>query len=756
MEGSMKNISSFAENMRKTIAQQANELSMLSAMQRSLTTNDTFVTYEYQDAQGTNSKYQLPSYATLINRLKALEESINSLTTGKGTVSLRDGSRRTVKLSTIPHTPSMISGLQDPSTFKLDTNWFFEDLMFPGVTVDIDLTGQIEDDADRVKVVRIILNSNDELTTNMWNNNLSQNSYDYTSLLTLLTNNNITYSEDEEIIELPLVYNTKAGQFQIIEDPFKDIDNNIWYKLDSIQYSTLNEDGVNQGQNNILSVDDLLSYNDSIFEVVEIKQNENLVRLQKTCGADMPGVYSTFNYYQDPFRNKTISVRFGAHEYNIIYVKGIAEAYNLQADSWSTPIKFASDELYYQNDNGVITTTQFSSYYSNFIVDWGSKMIEEAKEHMITAWSGHIPNAPVLNAEDLRVVQINTQINAAIDSTAVRNSVAQIAAVKTEIDSLKQTIAGLKSDLQSITNVTDYNAKQQEIKTNTLDLQNLQVDYSSKVAAFQSEVRSNGALITAPKYHIRGFFPVPEYRYRDEANTDPEEIIGFEIAYRYVKEDNTPVQLNTFTYTDAANGSKITGTYSDWNLLTSQIKVKVVDNDLNRYVWKAENVADGTEVNINQIDIPIQKGERVEIKVRSISEAGYPNNPLKSDWSNSVIVSFPSNLSSTNEIAELIKDVNDDALTISINNQLDSIGATAHLDDTIPNTNSVNGLYFKHLAKNIAYENTDLSTGVSIVTSMSVQDKIDDIMNIFNSVCFLGDISNINYINYDISVDEDD
>jgi hypothetical protein len=29
-------------------------------------------------------------------------------------------------------------------------------------------------------------------------------------------------------------------------------------------------------------------------------------------------------------------------------------------------------------------------------------------------------------------------------------------------------------------------------------------------------------------------------------------------------------------------------------------------------------------VNINQIDIPIQKGERVEIKARSISEAGYP------------------------------------------------------------------------------------------------------------------------------------
>ena len=81
---------------------------------------------------------------------------------------------------------------------------------------------------------------------------------------------------------------------------------------------------------------------------------------------------------------------------------------------------------------------------------------------------------------------------------------------------------------------------------------------------------------------------------------------------------------------------------------------------------------------------------------------------------------------------------------------------TAHLDDTIPNMNSVNGLYFKHMAKNIAYENTDITTGTQVITSVSVQDKINDIMNEFNGMCYLGDLSNINYINYDISVEEDE
>jgi hypothetical protein len=144
-------------------------------------------------------------------------------------------------------------------------------------------------------------------------------------------------------------------------------------------------------------------------------------------------------------------------------------------------------------------------------------------------------------------------------------------------------------------------------------------------------------------------------------------------------------------------------------VIQGPLKTKIYDEDLGRYVWKTENIADGTETNINQIDIAISKGEKVEIKVRTISEAGYPENPLRSEWSNSIIMEFPSTLATGNEMADLIKNVNDDTLTITITNNLDSLGVTTHLDDTIPNTNSVNGMYFKHIAKNIAVEETGLS-----------------------------------------------
>ena len=721
-----KNVNSFSENMRKTITAQTNILSLLSSIQKSMTTNDTFVQYEHDDINGNDTKvYELPSYNTIINKLSAIEKSISNLSSGKGTINLTDGTRRQIKLTNIPETPAQITGLEDPSTFKLDTNWFFEDLMFPGATVQIDLTGKIEDSADRVRVSRVILDSRETAAQELWNTNLSVNAYDYISLKALLTYNNVRYSEDIETIELPLVSNTAAGEFQVVKDP-EIINGNTWYKVDTINYSTISSDGEGEFKNNILSVGDVLAYENTLYTIQEIDQNTNKIRIKVISGTAIPGLYTIFRYYQDPFRDKTINVRFGANEYNIIYIKGVNEDFNLLSNSWSTPIKFSSNDLIYENDG----SQNFLNFYNANIVDWGANMIADAKQRAIKAYYGTIPNAPVLIGNDLRVVQINTQINAAIDTAEVKKTAAEIETAKSQINSLKATIASQKTGLQSITEMDKYNSMQQQIATNMTDLQNLQASYSTLVSNLKNIVKDNQAVNVNPKYHVRGFFAIPEYKYRDVAQTIPEEIIGFEIAYRYICNDNTGVKLNTFNYTDVTGTSQVTGTFTDWSIMQGKLKTRVYNNATGLYEWSTENVADGTEININQIDIPITKGEKVEIKVRSISEAGYPENPLRSVWSNSVIIEFPDTLSTNNEIADLITEVNDDAMEIAINNTLNSIGVQAHMDDSIANTNSVNGLYYKHEAKNISYEN-ETDTGIE---SISMQDKINDIDNRLSSL----------------------
>jgi hypothetical protein len=216
--------------------------------------------------------------------------------------------------------------------------------MFPGLTVSLDLTSQIEDSADRVKLSRIILDANDEKTQQFWNNNLANNQYTYVSLKAVLAYNGIPYSEDIEEIQLPLVSNTIAGSFQIMYDP-EIINGNTWYTFDTLTYTTIDENGENIGKNNILSVGDRLAYNDTLYSIIEVDQNNNKVRLKILSGAEFPGVYSIFRIYQDPFRNKTINVRIGAHEYDLIYIKSVNEAFNLLSNEWSDPIQFATDDL---------------------------------------------------------------------------------------------------------------------------------------------------------------------------------------------------------------------------------------------------------------------------------------------------------------------------------------------------------------------------------------------------------------------------
>lgn len=347
------------------------------------------------------------------------------------------------------------------------------------------------------------------------------------------------------------------------------------------------------------------------------------------------------------------------------------------------------------------------------------------------------PNTPSLTGDYFSVVQINTQLNSALDENTVKETSIEAESLKSEIDSLKSTISQQKSELIGITNIQTRTELEQKIKTNVDKLSTLNTQYNTAVKSLINIASNNSSVIVSPKYRIRGFFPIPSAKY---INNDPslqkQEIIGFEIAYRYLRLDNTGNPLKTFTYTDSSTGEKITGVYSDWIVYNSKYKEKVFDNDLGVYVWKEEQTSNGEDININQVDISIQKGEKVEIKIRSISEAGYPYNPLKSEWSNSVIIDFPANLSSSSQITNILTDAQNEQTNIIINETLNSDGLIAHINDSIPNPNSVDNIYYKHQAKYLACSKTitDPSSGAITVISTNIQDVLDEIIKKLNQL----------------------
>ena len=196
-----------------------------------------------------------------------------------------------------------------------------------------------------------------------------------------------------------------------------------------------------------------------------------------------------------------------------------------------------------------------------------------------------------------------------------------------------------------------------------------------------------------------------------DRNVGKQQIIGFETMYRYLHMDETGQTLNTFDYTNSNNIIE-TGVFTDWNLSVSPFLEKAYNNETDSYDWINEKV-DGTHISINQIDVPIRSGEKVEIKVRSISEAGYPYNPLKSDWSNTVIISFPDNLTSDDSVTAVLDTVRNDMTSVILQETLSAAGIYTHLSDS----NSI----YKHSAESIEYTETDSSGNIS---TMSLADKL--------------------------------
>ena len=697
----MINSNSYAENLKKLTESSADIIAIASGINEAMAGNDAEVNI--------SEDMSLPSFSNIVKRVERAENTISKFTQGKGVVETDDGTYRKIKVTNVSRPPEAISTLAFSNVFSIDPNWFFESLQYPRCTVSIDLTDKIDEDSDRVYVARIILDRSNTDILDYYNTNIANKPVGYAALITMLEKDGITYKEDKDEIKLPLTYEKYYGEFRIVNT--KLIQDNkgvsrLWYFLDTLSYSEVNDAGIAVSTGNILSVNDKVRFNNSLYSVLEVDQSQNCVRLGYDIGYETLGNGDILEFYNAPFSSKVVNIGIGINEIDIVYVKGINEEYNLIAKDWSNPISFITNDLVFDG-NANIT---FEEYYSKNVADFGKSWIAQIKEGQIHAYNGSTPRAPVINVDDLQVVQINTQLDATLDKETYNKLTSEIAQTKSNISAVRTTIATNKDLLIQSSDEDVRKNIQNIINSDTETLNSLTTQYNSLVEELNTLLNETGVINYSPKYHIRGFFAIPE-------PVNEQQVIGFDIMYRYLHTDETGIKLNTYEYTDS-NDIVQTGVFTDWNIVESSLLEKVFDVENDRFIWKNESSADGSKININQIDIPIRNGEKVEIKVRSISEAGYPSNPLKSSWSQSVIISFPDNLTSDDTVTTILDSVKSDMTAVVLQETMSAAGVYTHLADG----NST----YKHTAKNISY--TDSSTdenSVTTLTEMSLQDKVD-------------------------------
>ena len=549
----MKN--SFTENVNQITKNTNTTLEVLNSINKSLVTDKTEVTISIPTKEGEKT-FQMPSYNHIINKLNSMQNSMNSFINGFGTVELEDGTKREVKPTLIPKAPDKITELTNPKSFVPDSNWFLEDLMFPRIKVPVNLSGKINPKSKKVQVLRYFLNYNDDKAKNFYNeyilgkgieNHLQDlDNQDKTlnpELLDYLLNRaDLKARVDLDYVQLPMTRETYKGTFIITN--IKLINGEQWFYLDNINFNSINSAG-QVGPSIQLNPGHKLVYGETLLEVTDINSADKRIRLVPVLGISTPSIGSELSFYNEPYTQQLVNIGISNNEINIIFIKGIDENYNLLANEWSEPIHFISNDLVLQDSDGLT----LGQYYLTNVKDFSQIFLGDANENKVSSMNALIPNTPEISKDYFSVVQINTQLNSALEASDIKNTNAQIETTKSKISSLKETIASQKADLQSTKDLAQHNNIQNQINSNTKQLKQLQVEYRTSLKTMQDLINSNGAVNINPKFRIRGFFPIPEPRFVDDVHKlGMQQVIGFEIAYRYLKLDNTGVNLNTFKY----------------------------------------------------------------------------------------------------------------------------------------------------------------------------------------------------------------
>jgi len=725
----MANQNSFTETTKALVSNVNVALESLVKINESMTTKSSSVTIEGETIDpitGDTStyKYSIPSYNYAISKMNTVSSAMDQFINGEGVVVLNDGTYREVKTTPLAQSPISIKNVSTPTKFYTKSNWFFEDLIFPQTYVQFDLKNKISDESDRIFIKRIIFDNFDDTETQWFKDNIASKTFTYPELMTLYANNFKKYWEDEQLVDLPLFNTDFEGVFSILER--KIITGENWYYLDTINYGENTDDDT--VKNLELKKGDQIRYNDNtLFQVEEIVITEKRVKLIPMLGLANPVIGDSFSIYSPPFNEKIADVAVGYNECNTLFIKGVNDNYNITSGDWGDSISYYTNDLTYED-----TTQVFENYYFRNVVDYGAEMQGRIKDRYIPAFNGSIPDAPILISEQFEVSQVNTQINSSLDTEAIKSTQTQIESTKTIINSLKNTIAQQKSELVELTDPASRADLQSKINANTISLSKQTIEYQSLVRSLATVAYENDAVINNPKYRVRGFFDIPNPK---TLTNDPDEIaqqiIQFDISYRYLRLDGTGNPLNIYSYADPSTGQKVTGTYTDWVISPSPIKKKVYDSSMGVYTWVDEEIADGTEVNINQVDVALTKGEQVEIRIRSISEAGWPINSLKSEWSNAVVIGFPSNLQGTDQIINILSDSQAEETAIKLDETLNAAGVTTHIDDSVPNPNAAEGTYFKHQSKFLGF---DYSSDVDITTGIAATQSTVDLQTFLDTI----------------------
>lgn len=724
---------SISQLLEQFLELNTNSLETFNRINEAIATDKETVTLDLYDPNTNELKsVQIPAFGYLKREIERLDANVKSITAIDGNsanVRLKDGTFRRIYSSRLKGPAPSIKSLAAPTQFNTKLNEFFEDFLNPLLTVRLDVSGQLPIETERVYVERYIFDSNDPATVDIFDDRYkAQSDIDYAEFRAYLADNDVQYYVDTNLRDMPIRTMQYYGSFDVIQ--INNQQRNIivdgvtqtkTIKLFTLNKLTYSDSTKTLKDTEVLRVNDSVIINSGAYRtryiVKSIDNSTSQVELELIEGFEPVNIGAAqLAIYKDVDTDLDIEINVGFNERQVIFIKPVDAVSNIPADEYSPGVGFYSNELQLVTAAGLKTTLDV--YYRDNVADFGEFIKSLSVDYIPPSSAGIKPTAPQLNPNNLKVVQVNKHLT---DNTTVQK-VKELKSDKIQAEqtlkSLDESIKQKKSLLSTkkFKSKTEFNTQNAELRALIADRESTTKLYSSVVSQIKSSAESADLKKVAPKFRVRGFWSIPEPRKIGDQVS--QEVVQFKIRYRYVSTSGKTSQVEQIQFEDTTNGTSKTAAFSNWVEVSGPVRKRQMIDGV--YKWITESEEDAQAVNFNSLDLPIQSGEVVEIMVKSVSEAGFPANPLESDWSDIIRVEFPEGEVATDSIIELVSSNEIDSVKVQLRQELESDGVFAHIADQF----EVGDKVYAHNASTIA--SGFLTTEQAPI---SVYDKLIELQN---------------------------
>lgn len=699
--------------LKRLVVDIDNMNSFLFSLENILESKSENVNISQTKEDGSSFNITVPSFGYLKGKIEDINSRFDTLLSANSDILGIKSSNGDVRKFELKKTSQLIQDLENiqnssfevPTEFGVKNNWFFESFLNPLLFVNLDISSILTEDIDSFSVKRIIINSvNNDDSADFFNDNyLNNNDINLDSLILDLQENSIDYFEDDNIVDVDTAINRFKGSFDVVrileEENIQELNEGSEvlvvrrrYKLSSLNYT----DVLSGVQNNRLlsEGDTVITQNDSEYIVRSVNKTDNEVVLERIFGIDPITIGANIlRIKPEPYRSPELKINVGFNERQIIFIRPISKSKNFTIDSYSNGVAIFTNDLTIPLPDNTITT--LDNYYNNFVADFGLILLGLAKEKKLPAAVGVTPIAPELIDSNFKVVQIDGHIQNDQAVTQVSSTIKEKASIEKEVVELNKKIDVLKSNIiASAKTKPEAKRLEKQLAQAQKEREEKTTNLSTIVTNLTLQIAAAPQFNSRKKYAVRGFWQIPE---PIKTTYGDQNIVQFKYRYRYLSQDGNQSTAQQQEFIDS-DGTAKSATFSPWEEVLSKPRKKNLDPTTGLYIWENENLTDSDSINSNQLDIPIRKGEIVEIQVKSISEAGWPENAIESEWSNPVQIPFPENIASEEDSMIVSQKAFADKTRLDFESSLISRGLDTHLSNQF----TTGERFFAHKSQDIA------------------------------------------------------